>query len=72
MTSNLILNPRVSYLEKDRQYAIYIDFNYLFLSGQAALYFNALLSSDDNSKKQVPESFIKYLLYKHIIEEDKT
>ena len=68
--NQLILNPQVSFREKNGCYVFYLNFNYIFLkevAGQLMSKVLAWLKVEDNICPDVPESFMEYLLEKSIL-----
>jgi len=65
------LNPVASFLKKNNSFAFYVNFNFYFFYGSAALLMEKVLNAIDkkNNPLDVPISFIEYLKNKNIIEE---
>lgn len=68
-----ILNPLVSFLEKNGVYAIYVNFNFLFLKDQAADLFRVVIEKlkSNKSVEEIDNKFLEYLIAKNIIQEVK-
>lgn len=71
-----MLNPVIVYRKKNGIYAFYIDFNYLFFTGQAAelvdQLFEAFEAVDSNKDfESLPDQFLNYLIAKKIILEEQ-
>ena len=73
MEKLLILNPAVVYRQKNGVYAFYVDFNYFFFTGPAALLIEEMLKAIASGKSLefLPNSFLDYLILKNIISEGK-
>lgn len=61
---SLMCNPKMSYLKKEDCYAIYVQYNLYFLQGEAAKLFTKVLQG----KQDVPQSYLKFLEEKHILQ----
>lgn len=67
----LIINPSASFKKKGDCCAVYFDFNYFFLWGEALGLMEGLLETakegKDIASSQVTESFIKFLIARKIL-----
>lgn len=68
----ILLNPAVSYRQKNGVYVFYYNFNYIFFSGVAAKLIDLLMSAIKNGTgfEVLPDSFISFLSTKKIILEE--
>ena len=73
MNKLLKLNPFFSFKKKNGVYVFYFDYDFIFLKGQATILMDLLFEMIDKKNmkniKEIPESFIKYLLDHGIIME---
>jgi len=71
MKKLLLLNPAVAYREKSGVYVFYYDFGYTFFTGAAAKLINQMfvIINEKRSLRELPESFLNYLISKKILEE---
>jgi len=66
------INPRLSILQKDGVYAIYLDFDFLFLWNEAAEWFSNIITAEKiDDIKDIPNDFIEFLIGKQIIIEEE-
>lgn len=63
-----MLNPRVSFAEKNGVYAVYLDFAFLFLWDEPAIWFKNIIEYPVTLfNSDIPEDFIEFLKENQIL-----
>jgi len=63
-----MLNSRINFAEKNGTYAIYLDFNFLFLWDEPAIWFKKIIDCPMVlSHSDIPEDFIEFLKENQIL-----